>query len=103
MDHNLEELLRSTLLLYNSRFDKLESKIDSLSEVVILLAKVETKLAALEESRIDQGRRLGHLETISFEVKEETNSNTAFRGTFTKAFWIIIAAAATVSMGVYLT
>lgn len=104
MDPNrdLENLLKAHLTATEQRFDRLDSKIDSLSEVVVSLARAETKLIGLEESRLDQGKRLGKLEENFHELKEETGDNTAFRVNLTRAFWIILSAVATVGLGVYL-
>lgn len=100
---DLEELLKAHLNATEQRFDRLDSKIDSLSEVVVSLARAETKLIGLEESRHEQGRRLGKLEEDFHGLREETNDNKAFRINLTRAFWIILSAVITVSLGVYLT
>jgi TolA-binding protein len=103
VDLEIQTLLKAHLTTTEQRFDKLEDKIDSLSEVVISLARAETKLIALEESRQDQGRRLGSLEKDFYELKEEASDNSAFRQALTRAFWILLTAAITVSTGMYLS
>lgn len=102
MDLEIQSLLKAHLTTTEQRFDKLEDKIDSLSEVVISLARAETKLVALEESRQDQGRRLGTLEKNFYELKEETNDNTDFRRIVIRGVWILVTAAITIGTGVYI-
>jgi DNA repair exonuclease SbcCD ATPase subunit len=102
VDVELQTLLRAHLSTTEQRFDKLEAKIDSLSDVVISLARAETKLIGLEESRQEQGKRIGALELTIQELKEESNDNTDFRRAIARAAWIIITAAITIGVGLYL-
>lgn len=101
MDNDLQDLLKSHLLTTEQRFDRLENKIDNLSDVVVSLARAETKLITLEESRHEQGRRIGHLEEQLHRVEESTNYNVSFRTNIVKAFWILLTAVATVGTGIY--
>ena len=102
VDLEIQQLLKAHLKTTEQRFDKLEAKIDSLSDVVISLARAETKLIALEESRQEQSKRLGSVELKVQELKEETNDNTDFRKAGTRAFWILLTALCTVGVGMYL-
>lgn len=103
VDVELQTLLRAHLSTTEQRFDKLEAKIDSLSDVVISLARAETKLIGLEESRQEQGKRIRAIELTLQELKEEAGDNSAFRETVTRAFWIVITAACTVGTAIYLS
>jgi hypothetical protein len=99
---NIEELLKAHLNATGQRFDKLEVKIDTLSDVVVSLARAETKLLALEESRHEQGGRLGEMERKSYGMKEDISDNTEFRLGAIKFLWITVSAGATILIGVYL-
>jgi DNA repair exonuclease SbcCD ATPase subunit len=102
VDLEIQTLLKNHLTTTEQRFDKLEAKIDSLSDVVISLARAETKLIALEESRQEQGKRIGNLELSVQDLKEDTNDNTDFRRAITRIAWVLITAVLTVGVGFYL-
>lgn len=74
------------------RFDKMESKIDKLSDAMISLARNEEKLANLE-SHINtlttrMNRHGAKVDTLELEV----SSNTRTTANIIKLCWIIIAA-----------
>ena len=50
---NLESLLKQHLAADQSRLDRIETKIDKLSDTVVALARAEEKLFNLEASRMN--------------------------------------------------
>lgn len=74
------------------RLDRIEEKIDKLSDAMISLARAEEKLIAIEKNNhanFDRMNRFSQkLDTIEATVNE--NANTV--GVITKLFWIAIAA-----------
>jgi hypothetical protein len=75
-----------------SRLDRIEEKIDKLSEAMIALARAEEKLINVERAGVDLAvkqveldHRLDKLERCAVE-QQQTISN------FTKLFWIVIIA-----------
>jgi hypothetical protein len=101
MTDRVEDLLRAHLKDNSTRFDRLEEKIDTLSDVVVSLARAETKLIALEDSRHEQGTRLGRVEREAYQMREDIADNTSFRNGLIKLFWIGFSGVATVLIGLY--
>lgn len=84
----------------NSRFDRLEQKIDKLTDAVTQIARVEEKILA-SNMRLDRAeQRLEKVEedvdTIA-ELARQNNSAVRFAD---KAFWLIVGGL--VSLGVWL-
>ena len=101
-DISIKEALRQNQDRNESRFDKIENKLDLMSKVLVTLAKIDTRVNALENSRLEQGRRLGDLEKHAYKAEEETRLNTEFRSVILKAFWILLSAVVTIGVGLYL-
>lgn len=84
---------------YEQRFDRIEGKLDKLVEIVSSLARVEEQLVAQNrrvdtlEHRVEKNTTdIDHIATLS------RNNGVVIRA-IDKAFWIILAAVA--SVGVY--
>lgn len=101
VDPDLHHALQTHLFTTEQRFDKLENKIDNLSEVIVSLARAETKLVALEESRREQGKRIGIIEAEIRQLEDSTEKNSGFRNFIVKGFWVITTALSTVAVGYY--
>ena len=72
----------------SARFDKLEEKIDKLSDAMVSLARSEEKILAIQEQVANQTERLNrHSEKID-EVERVSLSN-AFTS---KVVWVILTA-----------
>ena len=80
------------------RLDKIEEKIDRLSESMILLARAEERLITMEADRTRMWKRLREMEVelegFRAEVTEYKNSVSMFN----RLFWIIITSAAAVAV-----
>lgn len=75
------------------RFDRLESKIDKLTEVVAQVVRVEEQLSNVSHRQDDLDRRLINNEQ---EIKSLTNLATSaskITDAINKLFWIVVAAA----------
>ena len=73
---------------FSSRFDKLEEKIDKLSDAMVSLARSEEKILAIQEQVANQTERLNrHSEKLD-EVEKVSLSN-AFTS---KIVWVILTA-----------
>jgi len=92
------EIIKMAEPSQNSRLDRIEDKLDRLSDAVVSLARAEEKIAAImisvqaqNETMISLGRRID-------VVEKATNENSTTINTINKLFWILIAAAvATIS------
>lgn len=82
----------------DNRLERIERKIDDLSEAFIILARTEEKLTTIERDRMEFQTRLNRidhrLDAIAQKV-EQTNNTTSI---INKVFWIVLTA----SVGVYL-
>jgi anti-sigma-K factor RskA len=76
-----------------NRLDRIEEKIDKLSEAMISIARAEEKLVAMEAKYSHQYERLNRfsekLDTLTLKVEENSRTTAIFQ----KAFWVIFAAA----------
>lgn len=75
-----------------SRFDRIEAKIDKLSDAMISLARAEEKLMAIESDRANMTERLNrHSEKID-ELNDMVKENSRITGVMVKITWLIAGA-----------
>lgn len=86
--NQLEKLER----LREDRLDRIEQKIDNLSNVLVSMAKVEEKLAQIEIQRIELRKRIDSLSNELYEVKDVANKNQVTVNLINKVAWAVIAA-----------
>ena len=80
------------------RLDRLEQKIDKLTDAMVTLARTEEKIMALEGDKKTLTERINrHSEKID-ELNEEVKNNSRVTSNITKGIWIVVAAV--VSIGV---
>ena len=86
----------------NDRLDRIENKLDKLSEAIVSLARAEEKISQMEkflhqqmEMLVDNQRRLE-------AVEKNVTSNATTINVINKLFWIVMAAAATTITGMLL-
>lgn len=76
----------------NERFDRLEKKIDKLSDAMVSLARTEEKIMAMEADRANLIERVNrHSEKID-QLNDEVKENSRITANITKATWMIVAA-----------
>lgn len=76
----------------NGRFDRIENKIDKLSDAFITLARTEEKIVAIEADKIHIMERLNkHSEKLD-QLQIEISGNTRAVSSITKMFWGVIIA-----------
>lgn len=76
----------------NERFDRLEKKIDKLSDAMVSLARTEEKIMAMEADRANVIERLNrHSEKLD-QLNDEVKDNTRITANITKVTWMIVAA-----------
>jgi len=78
--------------LREERLDRIEQKIDNLSNVLISMAKVEEKLAQIEIQRIELRKRIDNVSNELIEVKDVANRNQVTVNLINKVAWAIIVA-----------
>lgn len=83
------------------RLDRLEQKIDKLTDAMVTLARTEEKIMALEGDKKNLTERLNrHSEKID-ELNEEVKSNSRVTSNITKGIWLVIAAVVGVGVRVF--
>ena len=94
--NQLEKLIRSHLDSETKRLDRIEAKIDRLSETVVSLARVEEKVASLDKEAERTNERLDKIDQLFTKMfsrlerveKQHTNSDVTVQ-IINKMFWII--------------
>lgn len=76
----------------NERFDRIEKKIDKLSDAMVSLARTEEKIMSMEADRANLLERVNrHSEKLD-NLNDEVKENSRVTANITKATWMIIAA-----------
>jgi hypothetical protein len=86
-----------------ARLDRIEGKLDKLSEAVISIARAEEKIATLTSFSKQQSEMIQHLTIRIDKLEEAVISNSSTVNIINKVFWIIIAASATAIAGMFIT
>lgn len=79
----------------SDRLDRIEEKIDRMSEAIISLARAEEKITTLASFSKQQSDMIGQLTKKMERLEAGVAQNSAVVNIINKVFWIIIAAAAT--------
>ena len=85
-----------------ARLDRIEEKIDRMSEAIISLARAEEKIITLTSFSKQQSEQIQNVinKVEALEKKVESNASTV--NIINKMFWIVMAAAATAITGMLL-
>lgn len=76
--------------ILSKRFDRIEEKIDKLSDAMITLARAEEKIMAMESDRQNMLERLNrHSEKLD-ELNDEVKINTQITSNIVKITWVIV-------------
>jgi hypothetical protein len=78
-----------------ARLDRIETKIDQMSDAIIALARAEEKIITLTEFGKQQGEQILSLINRVDKLDALVRDNASTVTIINKLFWIIIAAAAT--------
>ena len=78
-----------------ARLDRIETKIDQMSDAIIALARAEEKIITLTEFGKQQGEQILSLINRVDKLDTLVRDNASTVTIINKLFWIIIAAAAT--------
>ena len=83
----------------SSRLDRIETKLDSMSDAIISLARAEEKISTLMDIQKQQGAQIlaviNRIETLDAMVRD--NQSTV--NVINKIFWIVLTAAAAAIAG----
>ena len=78
------------------RLERMEEKIDKLSDAMILLARTEEKMLAIEASVASNNSRLDRHSQKLNELTMKAVSYERLSATVSKAFWLVVTAGITV-------
>ena len=85
----------------SSRLDRIEEKIDKLSETVISLARAEEKLISLEKTNTSLMQSVIRLDERIDKVEEDTRGVVATYANIAKGIWSIVIGAVTAAVIAY--
>lgn len=86
-----------------TRLDRIEQKIDKMSEIVITLARAEEKLINLEIARTRQEEVNDAVDERLSEVERLSNDNEVTIRVINRIFWILVSAGLVALVGRYLS
>ena len=74
------------------RLDRIEEKIDKLSDAIISLARAEEKLIAIEKNNHANFDRMNRFSQKLDDIEDKVIDNTRTISVITKSFWLVIGA-----------
>ena len=84
------------------RLDRIEEKIDKLSDAMISLARAEEKLIAIEKNNHSNSDRMNRFSQKLDKIEDMCMDNTRTIGIITKMFWLVLGAVAVAAAGQFL-
>lgn len=97
------KILEETLVKEATRLDRIEAKLDRLTDVVVDLARAEEKLLGLERSRISVENILDEHEERLDEHEKRLNSGAVTLNAITKTFWLLMTGVVTAGIAYYIS
>ena len=82
-----------------ARLDRIEGKIDKMSDAIVSIARAEEKIATLTSFSKQQSEMIQHMTIRLDRLEAAVQANASTVNIINKIFWIIIAAAATAVTG----
>lgn len=92
-----------TRVTQSDRLDRIEDKIDKMSEAIITLARVEEKISDLELRREEQHMRLNRLSEKIDNIDSHVTSLVENVSFMKKLVWFFFATISTLAISVILT
>jgi len=75
------------------RLDRIEEKIDKLSDAMVSLARAEEKLIAIEKNNHASYDRMNKFSMKLDTIEDKVNENSRTIGVITKMVWLVVGAA----------
>ena len=76
-----------------ARLDRIEEKLDRLTEAMVAMARVEEKLAGLKEDHDRSFDRMNKFSARLDEIEKKVDDNARVVNLINKLFWVAIVAA----------
>ncbi len=77
-----------------SRLDRIEDKLDRLTEAMIQMARTDEKVTALQDDHANQRERMNKLSVKLDDIEKKVDENHRTVKIINKLFWVVIVAAA---------
>lgn len=74
------------------RLDRIEEKIDKLSEAMVLIARTDEKLVAMEQKYGAQYERMNRFSTKLDDIERQVLLNAQVSHNISSLFWILVTA-----------
>lgn len=78
----------------NARLDRIEEKLDSLTEAMIALARAEEKIAGIKQAQDSGWERMNHFSKKLDSIEEQVRDNANTVSIINKLFWVAVVAIA---------
>jgi vacuolar-type H+-ATPase subunit E/Vma4 len=88
--------------LVDGRLDRIEQKIDRLSDAIVSIARAEEKLVMLENDKKFLMQRMIELDERVTDVEKKTDDNTSSLSIIQRIAWIAVSTAVATLVGAYL-
>lgn len=74
------------------RFDRIEEKLDKLSEAMVLIARTDEKLVAMEQKHAAQYERMNRFSQKLDDIDKQLTENSQIIRNLSTFFWILVTA-----------
>ncbi len=88
------EMTQDLEMSTNVRLDRIEEKLDNLTEAMVALARAEEKIAGIKEDQLMMYERVNRLSAKLDDVEKVVQANHVTVTTINRLFWVAIVAVA---------
>lgn len=99
---DIEKIVKSHFESDTKRLDRIEAKIDKLSDTIISLARLEEKVISMEKDRDATSNKFKEVDERLNGVETKTDQNEVTVKVVNRLFWIIISALLTGGIAIFL-
>ena len=86
------EMTQDLEMSTNVRLDRIEEKLDNLTEAMVALARAEEKIAGIKEDQLMMYERVNRLSAKLDDVEKVVQANHVTVTTINRLFWVAIVA-----------
>lgn len=88
----MPSLVQEPLMTMETRLDKIEEKIDKLTDAMVSIARAEEKLQNMEKNWQSNYERMNRFSQKLDDIEDTVKSNSHTVGIINKLFWAVIVA-----------
>jgi ribosome-binding ATPase YchF (GTP1/OBG family) len=86
----MDKELQQVYTVQSARLDRIEEKLDQMTQAIIALARAEEKISTLAEFNKQQSEQLQSLINRIDKVEQLVNSNASTVNVINRIFWVIL-------------